>query len=272
MKKSTFAPVVSLLAVLVFMAGACFAFPYEMGEYKVDVTVRNSAMNLIPGIKVALYRFDKATILIEAVAAGYQRQTYKMAIRENQFYYKHDMVLPDPEREIVIVDHNDKVISSAYIRKDQYGFPGDHYGVTAYIPVQMWPDPVAARVDVFDSFWGVPLKKSCEITQVEEFYCVKMSITRKALKWGGSRLAVVFRTSKPASPAAVSSKLARLETILAGNDYPAGAEEAMACYLSENYSLEELTSMGCELPGTLRRLVDTRTRFAEVHHENYKNF
>ncbi len=262
----------TLLAALVMFAGAAQAFPYQLGDYRVDVTVRNHAMNLISGIKVALYRYDKATILVEAAANGYKTLKYKLPIRENQFIYKIDLQLADVERRLHVVDHNDRVIASAYIRKEQYGFPSDHYGITAYIPVQVWPSAVAARVDVFDSFWGAPLKKSCEITTVEEFYCVKMTITRKALKWSGSDLYVTFRTTAPAQPQAVEARLATLDKIMTGESYPAGCEEALSEYLSDNFAADELSLSRNELPSSLAKLMQTRARFAEVHNEKVENF
>ena len=264
--------VFALLAVLVMAATAVDAFPYQIGDYKVDVTVRNSAMNLIAGIKVALYRYDKATILVEAAAAGYQTLTYRLAIRENQTYYKIDLVLADPVRRVQVVDHNDRLIEAAYVRLEQYGFPSDHYGITAYIPVQMWPSAVSERVEIFDSFWGMPLKKTCEITQVDEFYCVKLSMTRKSLKWSGKDLYVSFKTSAPAQAPALAARLATLEKIVVSNAYPAGSEESLTLYLAENFSAEELSACGNPLPASLEKLTALRSRFAELHHENPKIF
>ncbi len=261
-----------LLTVLVMAAGVVQAFPYELGDYKVDVTVRNAAMNLVAGIKVALYRYDKATILVEAAAAGYKTLTYKLPVRENQLIYKIDLVLADLDRRVHIVNHNDKVIASAYVRLEQYGFPSDHYGMTAFIPVKEWPAAVAAHVEIFDSMWGVPLKKTCEITQVDEYYCVKLSMTRKAFKWSGKDLFVAFRTSAPASPAAVVARVNTLQKIVSGDTYPAGCEESLAEYLCNNYSSEDFESSQSALPSSLAKLMQARARFAEVHHENCEKF
>ncbi len=269
MKKITF---LALLAVLVMAGGIAQAFPYQLGDYKVDVTVRNSAMNLIAGIKVALYRYDKATILVEAAAAGYKTLTYKMAIRENQFYYKTDLVLADLDRRVHVVDHNDRPIAAAYVRLEQYGFPSDHYGITAFIPVQMWPAALSERVEVFDSFWGVPLKKTCEITQVDEFYCVRLSLTRKSLKWSGSDLYVSFKTTAPAQTPALAARLATLDKISATSDYPAGCEEALCEYLCKNFSADDLAASHRQLPAGLAKLMQARARFSEVHRENLENF
>jgi hypothetical protein len=262
----------AMLTVLVMAAVTVQAFPYELGDYKVDVTVRNAAMNLVAGIKVALYRYDKATILVEAAAAGYKTLTYKLPVRENQFVYKIDLVLADLARRVHIVNHNNKIIASAYVRLEQYGFPSDHYGITAFIPVKEWPVAAAARVEIFDSMWGVPLKKTCEITQVDEFYCVKLSMTRKSLKWTGKDLMVTFRTTAPASPAAVMSRVGTLEKIVAGDAYPAGCEESLAEYLCSNFTPEDLESGQVALPSSLAKLMQARARFAEAHRENLENF
>lgn len=259
-----------LLAVIVMLlVSTCsgFAIPYQAGKYKVDVAVRNSAMNLIPGIKVGCYQYDAKRLVVEVSASGYKYAKRIINIQENQTFYKCDFVLADLERKIFIVDHNDKVISSAYIREDQFGFPGDHYGITAYIPIVQWPSATMEKVDVFDSFWGVPLKKSCEISQIEEFYCVKLSITRKALKWSGSNLYVVFRTSQPSQQPALNRHLLQLKHLSTEEIIPPGAEESLAEYIAENYTSEEIENAGVAVPASLKWYLLAKKRFNELHRD-----
>lgn len=254
------------------LAGSCWAFPYQIGDYNVDVTVRNSAMNLIPGIKVKLYRYDSSTVIVEAAATGYRTRVYHLPIRENQFHYKLDLTLEDPPRKVYVVDHNNQPIAAAYVRLEQFGFPADHFGITAFIPTKMWPQALASKVEVFDTSWGVPRKKSCEITQIEEFYCVKLSMTRKALKWSGPELLVTFKTSAPARVGVVEQRLARLQNISSAAGQVNNDEESLALYLAGNFSAETLCETNIAMPPCLAKLLHTRKRFAELHRENSQNF
>lgn len=257
-----------LLVTLLFaFASACssFALPYQAGNYKVDVTVRNSAMNLIPGVKVSCWQYDAKNIVVEASSAGYKYAKKTISIRENQTYYRCDMVLNDLDRRIVVLDHNDRVISSAYIRRDQIGFPGDHYGITIYIPSVQWPVAEAGKMEVLDSFWGAPLKKSFALSQIEEFYCVKVSITRKSLKWSGSDLYVVFRTNQPVELAPLDKHLRNLHNLSNKETIPMGAEEALAEYISTNYSYDEIMSAHVKMPKSLKWLLISKRRFDELH-------
>lgn len=256
-----------ILILLVFLSVPVFSITYTTGKYKVDLTVRNSAMNLIPGVKVGLYQYDSKRLVAEVSAHGYKSGKKVIDINGTQTFYKFDMVLADLERNIYVLDHADKQISSAYIRKDQYGFPGDHYGITVYIPVVLWPDDKPANVEVFDSFWGMPMKKTCEIDKIEEFYRVRLSITRKALKWSGSDMYVVFRTSAPNSREVLNRHLLQLKKLGTEAEIPNGAEEALAEYIASNYSVEEIEAADVRVPASLKWLLLTKKRFNELHRE-----
>jgi len=256
-----------LMILLVFLSVPVFSITYTTGKYKVDLTVRNSAMNLIPGVKVDLYQYDARRLVAEVSAHGYKPAGKVIDIKGNQTFYKYDLVLADLERNFYVLDHNKKLIPSAYIRKDQYGFPGNHYGITVYIPIVHWPVAKPFNVEVFDSFWGIPLKKTCEVTVVEEFYCVKLSITRKDLKWSGSDIYVLFRTKAPNSRAVLNDHLLQLKKLGTEKDIPNGAEEALAGYIADNYSVEEIESADVRVPASLKWLLLTKKRFNELHRE-----
>jgi hypothetical protein len=254
-----------IIVILTFVASGVFAIPYQVGDYKLDVTVRNSAMNLIPDSKVSFYRYDQSSFIAEARATGYRSVSKRIEIKPNQFIYKTEVVLPDLERKLYIIDHNRKVLAAAYLRTDQFGFPGNEYGLTAYIPVEMW-DADAKSVEVFDSFWGAPLKKTCLFEQIEGFHKVSLSITRKALKWSGSKIYVVFRTKDlPAAPA-VAGYLKQLEQLSANTDCPPGSEEALTSYIYENFA-NDAAALDTELPAVYQRYHAARARFSELHRE-----
>ncbi len=256
-----------LILLALTVCGQVWAIPYDVGKYKVDVTVRNSAMNLIPNVKVYCSRYNSKNIAVEAYAAGYKSFGRLVAIQENQTLYKVDLVLQDLDREIFIVDHNDRPIESAYNRPDQFGFPGDHYGLTVYIPKLVWKHTGIDRVEVFDSFWGMPMKKSYEVTEIDEFYCVKLSVTRKSIKWSGSRLYVVFRTSAPVRPEVVSGHLRQLRELESDPEkYPAGSSEALTRYVIANFLEEAARSNGVP-PRSLQKAISLKLRFMELHGE-----
>ncbi len=256
---------VLIIAFLTFIASGVSAIPYQVGDYRIDVTVRNSAMNLIPDVKVSFWRLDQASILIEARATGYKAVEKRIDIKPNQYIYKFEMMLPDLERKLYVIDHNQKILAAAYLRTDQFGFPGNEYGITAYIPIEMW-EPDAKRVEVFDSFWGSPLKKTCVFEQVEGFHKVSLSITRKALKWSGSNIYVIFRTKDLPAPNAVARHLRQLDRLSANPDCPPGSEEALTAYIYENYAADA-AALEVELPAVYERYQSVRTRFSELHRE-----
>jgi hypothetical protein len=246
---------VLIIVVLTFVASGVFAIPYQVGDYKLDVTVRNSAMNLIPDSKVSFYRYDQSSFIAEARATGYKTMTKRIEIKPNQFVYKSEVVLPDLERKLYIVDHNHKVLASAYLRTEQFGFPGDHYGLTAHIPVEMW-NPAPERVEVFDSFWGSPLKQTCKIEEIEGFYKVSLSIKRKA----------VFRTVALPSPQIVGRYLKQLDRLSANADRPLGSEEALTSYIYNNYG-EQASGIEGQLPAVYEKYQAARERFSQLHRE-----
>ncbi|MBU1107874.1 MAG: hypothetical protein KKB51_14470 [Candidatus Riflebacteria bacterium] len=256
---------VFIVALLLFVASSAFALPYQVGDYRFDVTVRNSAMNLVPSFKVSFYRYDQSSYVAEARGIGYKSVRKRIDIKPNQFIYKTEVVLPDLDRQLYVIDHNDGVLSAAYIRTDQFGFPGDHYGLTAYIPIEMW-EPGEQQVEVFDSFWGAPLKKSCAIEAIEGYYKVSLSITRKALKWSGSKIYVVFRTSAPANPRIARRHLKRLNQLSADASRPAGSEEALTAYIYNNFS-EQTADFSDPLSAVYAKYQAARQRFSQLHRE-----
>ena len=256
---------VLIIVVLTFVASGVFAIPYQVGDYKLDVTVRNSAMNLIPDSKVSFYRYDQSSFIAESRATGYKSVKKRIEIKPNQFVYKTEVVLPDLERQLYIIDHNHQVLAAAYLRTEQFGFPGDHYGLTAYIPVEMWT-PAVERVEVFDSFWGSPLKQACLLEEIEGFHKVSLSIKRKALKWSGSKIYVIFRTNEPVNPQIVGRYLKKLDRLSATADRPLGSEEALTSYIYNNYG-EQASGIEGQLPAVYEKYQAARERFSQLHRE-----
>lgn len=268
MNKSQIMPFIVVLGLLVFLTSAVSAIPYKVGDYTVDVEVRNKVMNLIPGAKVRCYLNSNNTITVKAEAIGYVSYKKKVTLYENQNFYKCDLWLDDMKHRVAIIDLNQDIISSAYARTDQYGVPGDKFGVSVFIPKTDWPAPTAENVDIVEPFYGLPFKKTCVIKEIDEFYQADINIERKALEWCGGDILVVFRTKVPNRPEIIAGKIGRLNGFSAGNSNDAARYE-LSRYLSRNYAPAELRNAVPELPESLEIFVAAAEKFNRLHRENF---
>ncbi len=257
-----------MAAVLFFVASVVSAIPYKVGDYTVDVEVRNMAMNLIVNAKVDCWLNGDRSITVKARAIGYQDAKRQVTIYPQQNFYKTDLTLLDVDHRVRIIDMNEQVISSAYARTDQYGVPGDQFGVTVFIPIEVWKRPIEKNVDIIEPFFGLPFKKTCEITQVDEFHQVRIQINRKALEWSEGDLVVMFNTRVPANPQILKKRLARIELL---PNTPAGEQaRVQICELiAESCSPEDLAALDQPLPESLEKLVAAARRFSELHREKF---
>lgn len=253
-----------LIMLALFMPAGAFAIPYKVGDYTIDVEVRNSAMNLIPNPKVNCWLNGNKSITIKARATGYLDAHRTITVYPNQFFYKADLTLKDLKTKVRIYDLNENPISSAYARTDQYGFPGDKFGLTVFIPTADWPNATSEAVDVIEPFWGLPYKKTCEIDTVDQFYRVRIAIPREALEWSGGDLYVLFRTKVPNRPEIIAKRVARLADLSANNPQ---ARLRLSEFLAKSYSITELRT-ACEiLPCPLESLIQAREKFHRLHNE-----
>lgn len=255
--------IVLFSVALSLVAGAAFAIPYQVGEYKIDVSVRNSAMNLIKA-KVSFWRIDGTRLSVEARATGYINSSTVLTLLPNQTVYKIDIVLADSQHRLTAIDHNQRPLPSVFIRTDQYGFPSDKYGITAYIPKKMWANPGNRTVTIVDSFWGIPLMKSCEISEEAEFYAVRMTITRKALAWS-SELMIVFRTVDRLEADAASSYLAKINAATKQKENFEICPTAIATLVADFFTQDELLEVTESLPDVLKELFVQRAQFNQLY-------
>ncbi len=241
------------------------AIPHKIGEYTIDIEVFNRAMNIIPKQKVSTYFIDSKRIAIKVKATGYKTLKYVLNINENQTLYKRDFILEDLERNFFVVDLNDSIIESAYIRQDQYGFEADEYGLTVFIPKADWPVPSSEKVELFDSFWGFPMKKSAEITPTDEFYQIKLRMTRKDLKWSGEDIFVVINNKKPSNLRSSEKYLKSLAKLESDKENGWMYVDQMAKFIAGNFNPDELNLEKAALPQSLNAIYSLKERFAEVH-------
>jgi hypothetical protein len=256
-----------VLGLLLLLTSAVSAMPYQVGDYTVDVEVRNKVMNIIPNAKVKCY-LNSNSITVKAEAIGYVSYKKKVTLHENQKFYKCDIWLDDLAHKVFIVDLNNDIISSAYARTDQYGVPGDKFGVTVFIPKTDWTNPSAENVDIIEPFWGLPFKKTCQISQIDEFHQVDINIERKALEWCAGELVVVFNTRVPNRPEVVAAKIGRLASFTDRPENDAARYE-LSRYLSSVYSPSELRQLQESLPESLEVFVVAAEKFNQLHLEKF---
>ncbi len=255
------------VAVVLFLllAGSAWGVPYVAGPYTVDVVVRNTTMALIPDADVSCW-LDGKVIRLKASARGYVSKT--AAIQTGAAtYYKYDFVLEDPELRVAIVDLNGRPIKSAYLEKGQYGFAGNEYGFTVYIPKQVWPMPAQKRVEIIDGFLGAAWKLWAKLEKIEDYYRVKVAMDRKAIFWGGPEFYVVFDLSKKVAPSATHQWVERLARLEVDPLAPAGAAAALGAFLAEPIMLPDVIALGLPVPRTLQAYHDQAARFAELHRD-----
>ncbi|HOY65449.1 MAG TPA: hypothetical protein PLP29_01095 [Candidatus Ozemobacteraceae bacterium] len=259
-----------LLVALIVLPGPAvpvLAVPYQAGPHVLDLDIRNATMQLIPHGK-ARVSYANGKIKVYAYARGYRsvKETFEVG-NVQPGLFKRDVMLPDPVVQVLTTDLQDEPISSAYIQTDQWGVAADKFRVTAFIPRLEWPLPTTERVQLLGSYLGLPVKYTCEIEPVEEFYRVRFLITRGLLKDCEYQLSVLFNTEKPASPA-VRARLCRLldRPNIAVQPDPETEEAAEAlCHFVA--AADELTpALGdANDPAPLASLTAARRRFDALH-------
>ncbi|NLI79978.1 MAG: hypothetical protein GX442_26470 [Candidatus Riflebacteria bacterium] len=245
-----------------------FAMPYTAGPYTVDVVVRNSTMALIPDAKVEVWP-DGKTLRLRASATGYVAQTAAIQVGSST-YYKHDFTLADPKLQPQIVDLNGKPLKSAYFEAGQYGFAGNEYGFTVYVPRQLWPQPAQKRVQIVDGFWGATWKTWAKFEKIDEFYRIKVAMERKAVKWG-PQFYVVIDTSKPVKPSVTQQWFDRLARLESDPQAPAGAAADLGGFLAGLIPAAEAETATRAVPRTLQAYYDQAARFADLHRDPIEN-
>jgi len=258
---------VSLLAFCIFVLQMpTFGVPYPVGNYVVDVDVRNTAMVLIPNPKVKVWISEKV-IYVKASAAGYLSQQKTIVPSGNTGYFKRDFELQDVPKQLSAEDMLGRPIQSAYFTKDQYGFAPNVYGITVFIPKVMWPKPVSRNIDVFDAFWGIPLKQSCVIDVVDEYYRVKMTVDRRDLDWTDERYFVVVDTGKKVPPNKIRGWLSKLKKVEENQEIlRVGCSQDLAAFLFYTLPRKEVeAASNGDIPSTLKSLYDHASRFSALH-------
>lgn len=260
----------SMLVVLVVLGIApVVALPYQAGPFTVDVEVRNGIMLPIPDAKVTCVHYSATKIRVSASATGYVGQSKFLDIWPNQQFYKHDFVLADVPKKITVCDTNGRQIKSAYFNLDQYGYVAGEFGITVFIPKKLWEQPTAAGCDVFENFWGMPLKRGAEFASVEEYHQVRIRVSRRALDWTSKVWYVVFATkARDESPSELAPWLERLARLEQEPSAPREGATRLAAFIYRNFSFNGETSQRERpLPATLQSLIDQGVRFSQLHRD-----
>ncbi|MBF0500546.1 MAG: hypothetical protein HQM09_10460 [Candidatus Riflebacteria bacterium] len=245
-----------------------FTMPHQVGQYTVEIEVRNSIQIPIPGARVVCSLSGKV-IHVRASAAGYLSRTISISADHGD-YFQRDIILSDIPKSISIEDWNEVPLTAAYFLTDQYGFAPDAFGITVYIPIEAWPNASLQRVLLFDEFLG-KLNVVTSLDKTDDFYCLKFVIPRKTFGQTSNRLHVVFDTRVPVTPKASEVWLSRLER-LEKTDKPSQREEVydFSQILGQVLPHEDLEKARTDgvLPHSLEPLVGQFIRFDCLHRDS----
>ena len=255
-------------AIFLFCCFPAFSIPYHVGDCTVDVEVRSSLLIMIPKARVRLWMQGKV-IYIKGSASGYLSNTVTVPTSGAGGYYQRDVILEDVKKTFAAEDLNGKPLVSVYFQSGQYGFEPNEYGVVAVVPKNVWPVANSKKVDIFDSFWGIPLKQSCKIELVEDYYRIRMTVSRVDVDWSGAKFTVVFDTRKKVSSEKITYWLDKLAKVEANQkSLPAGAVDDLARFLFDNLSRPDVESVSNgKIPSSLKRLYDQTDKFSNLHQD-----
>lgn len=258
---------VFIVLTLIFtgILSTCDAMPYIAGKCTVDISVRNSAMNLIFDAKVSCYMYDENRISLSVKANGYVSKKHIIKVQPNQTLYKHDFILADVKRNFYVTDRSENVLSSAYVRLDQIGFPSNRYGMTVYIPVKNTNHLVEKDIDIFETFWGFPIRHDFSVETVGEFHKVKLSISRKALKWSGEDIIIQVRSAKTIDLKTVKKHLQNLENLDSDINAPTSAAQDLTKYIVNNVSKDLIVENDLDCPRCLTKYYSLIENFKNIH-------
>ncbi|MFZ2955558.1 MAG: hypothetical protein WA705_01480 [Candidatus Ozemobacteraceae bacterium] len=248
--------------------GSAWAIPYHTGPFTVEIEVRNSIQMPIPNCRVSCTRSGRE-IRVKASAAGYLSTIIRISA-DNGNYYQRDITLGDPKKRFKAYSWDDESLSSVYFQTDQYGFAPDTYGITACIPVEIWPNPSIKGILLTDDLNGFPLRFEGSIDQIEGFHRVKIVIPRRFLDATGRNFQVYFDTRKPVSPHAAVSWLNRVKKSEMNNgtvssEDPEEVSQRLGNRIDRSL-LREARDQG-SLPTSFLSLLVAYERFDALHHD-----
>ncbi len=261
---STFLAIAAFLLALL-IPGPAAAVPYQAGPHVLDLDIRNSTMLLIPQAK-ARVSFKNGKIRVYAWARGYQsvKETIEVGTAEPSLI-KRDVMLPDPMISAYAMNLEDTPIDSVYFQTDQWGVAPDKFRITTFIPQKEWPLASPERLQLLGSSIGAPVKYSCSIDQVEEFYRINLEIARGHLNDNEFLFTVMFDTGT-GMPSAVRGKLCRHLTGSLRPEDPDAPEAARSlCRFLSMIDERSLGSASDQDPDLLKQFKAQRKRFDELH-------
>lgn len=246
----------------------CSAMPYTIGDYTVNVSVRNSAITPVfnANVRLDFPLFKRDRIFVSVTAIGYLRAEKVIHVQEGQKEYSIDVQLRDIYREFEVLNHNYRPISSVYLVRDQFGFASDHYGIIAYIPKKVWARPNRSGVEIVSS-WGLPMLQTCKIESHDDFYKVRLSISRHSLTYSSGVLSIFFKTFDPPDTSAIIAGIEKINEMETSAIATRQQIQKKSAHLLNFFSAEDIEATKVPLPTALQRLIDMQKDFLHLHRE-----
>ncbi len=248
----------ALVVVLLAHVSAAQAATQTVGAYTIEVDVRGSTMMIIPHAHITASK-SGGKLKVTAWAPGYQHAAKEIPIKTGVTQYSTYFVLRDVEKRLDVLTFEYKPIQSAYFERDQSGTPTDQYAINLFLPIKSWPHPSPANLIVNQPGYGIPIQNSCEITQRDEFFKVRMLISRAVLDDPNPELLIYVNTAQIITPATAHRWFATIRRLEATNP-AAAADVARALFgsLPQDQAFEAL-------PHSVARLLALRRRFETLH-------
>ena len=220
-------------------------------------------------------------ILITARADGYQTQRVTIPRGQGQTVYQKTIVLEDLDRDVFVRTADLEPLNSAYVERSQYGFSPHDYGITVFVPRRTMRNPAPERVQVMDDLLWVPIKKSCKIEPVEDFWKITLTVSRDDFGATARFVAVLIGNAPPpdapaeedeeeVEPEAVKCYVERIRALEG-----MGAEQAenaleLSSFLLQVCPAETFVQKFPQteaLPQCLEALIGQKTTFSRLHRE-----
>lgn len=258
------------LALLAVTVGLLLASPllvradiFSIDGKLIEVEVRNQWQYLLPKAKISCTK-SWGKIIVTANAPGYQEASTSISPSSGQNSYVVALTLRDPAVSLYCYNLAEQKVVSAYFEKGQEGVETQTYAVKVLIPKKSWPHPNAGNIDVCDTGFRLPLKTSCQIKTRDDFYDVRMTISREALGFAGGKLVVFVNTEASLMHGEILKWLQALRRVEKFMPFPGVSVSTFALFLYKVLPRDQVLATG-DVPESLRKLYREQDRFEALH-------
>ncbi|MBF0407313.1 MAG: hypothetical protein HQM10_08165 [Candidatus Riflebacteria bacterium] len=260
---SRFAVIAALLTIFSMNLSAVSATPVNAGPYCFDITVRNSIMLIIPDAKVSC-TIQNQTATIKALAPGYKSKSVNISLYGINSLSAHEIILEDVSASWIIQDFVGRKLHSVVVTTSQDGFKADEYGFHVHFPKLNWPRPQTQGIEVFDSTENLPIKQSCSISELDEYYDIRLSVPRAEIISESACFTIVIDTFENVQEKNINKWVNILIAAELMVDWRLAAVTALARFIYYAIPKEKLQAIQV-LPKSLKALMDENVKFNTLH-------